>query len=366
MIKQKIAKLKFLKKPLIVFGISVIFIRILGITPFPDTIFPSLNQFFSQLLYRLSASFSFSIGDVFYSILILLALMFLTCLILWIVQKKYAFVKKGIKGLIYFLTGFYIVFHLVWGFNYYKIPLKENYNVEVDSLDELKAMAHVHYLKSIQYRELVKEDEKGVFKMSLTDEELKKEIKNAGEVIRTKYPELKMTAKQSPNLKPSLFSEGFSYLGVLGYYNPFTTEAQYNQKMPDSKLVFTKFHETAHQWGYASESEANFVGYVIGLEAQHADLLYASNFKAMRSLLNRILWLEPAYVKNYVDNLYSEGMKRDRQYELDVNAQYGGSAEDAFSLMNEAFLRLNNQEGLESYGQFVELLVGFNRKYGTN
>jgi hypothetical protein len=32
--------------------------------------------------------------------------------------------------------------------------------------------------------------------------------------------------------------------------------------------------------------------------------------------------------------------------------------------MNEAFLRLNNQEGLQSYGRFVELLVGYHRKYG--
>ena len=86
----------------------------------------------------------------------------------------------------------------------------------------------------------------------------------------------------------------------------------------------------------------------------------------MRSILNRILWVEPLYVKDYFENKYSEGMKRDRLYELEINAHYGGSAEDAFSLMNEAFLKLNNQEGLESYGKFVELLVGFNRKYGTN
>jgi len=58
-------------------------------------------------------------------------------------------------------------------------------------------------------------------------------------------------------------------------------------------------------------------------------------------------------------------MKRDRAYEIEIAMKYSGKTEEAFSFMNEAFLKLNNQEGLESYGRFVELLVGYNRMYSN-
>lgn len=365
--KRNARNFKFLIKPFTIFLFSILFVRILGITSFPDKVFPSINHYFSRILYFISSQYSTSLGDVFYVILILFGICILGFLGGNIWKRNYAKVKSTLSFLIYFITGFYWIFHIIWGFNYYKTPIKESYNVELEenSLNELKRIAHQYFVKSVYYRNLVKEDENGVFKMSMTQGELKSELYQSAKKIAEKYPELKLTPSNPPNMKASLFSEAFSYMGVLGYYIPFTTEAQYNEKMPDSKMVFTKCHETAHQWGYASESEANFVGFVLGWESEHPDLLYASNFKAMRSVLNRILWVDPLYVKYYVEVLYSDGMKRDRQYELDVNVQYGGSAEDAFSLMNEAFLRLNNQEGLESYGRFVELLVGFNRKYGT-
>jgi hypothetical protein len=365
--KRNARKFKFLIKPSLFILFSVIFVRILGLTTFPDKVFPAINQFFSRILFGISSHFSTSLGDIFYVILILFTLFILGLIGRNIWKRKYQMAKYVLSFFLYFLAGFYLFFHIIWGFNYYKTPIKEIYNVELNdnSLDELKRIAHHYFIKSVYYRNLVEEDSNGVFKMSMTHEELKSELNNSAKEIGIKYPELRLTPSSPPNMKASLFSEAFSYMGVLGYYIPFTTEAQYNEKMPDSKMVFTKCHETAHQWGYASESEANFIGFVLGIESEHPDLLYASNFKAMRSVLNRILWVDPLYVKYYVEVLYSDGMKRDRQYELDVNVQYGGSAEDAFSLMNEAFLRLNNQEGLESYGRFVELLVGFNRKYGS-
>lgn len=358
--------LKFFKKPMIVLVLTIFFVRILGLTSFPDTIYPKIHSLFANILYTISHRFSLSIGDIFYTVLVIIVIVFVVRMFHHLSKRKFHLLKLSIVRFVYVLAGFYLFFHLIWGFNYYKTPLKENYNVEVDSVEELKRMAHQYFVKAAYYREIVSEDDKGNFKMDLSDDEIREELNQSALKIQTNYPELTMRNPNDANLKPSLYSEGFSYLGVLGYFNPFTNEAQYNTKMPDSKLLFTKCHETAHQWGYASESEANFIGFVLANESNHPDLQYAANFKAMRSLLNRILWVDPLYVKYYVEVLYTDGMKRDRQNELDINAQYGGSAEDAFSLMNEAFLRLNNQEGLESYGKFVELLVGFNRKYSSN
>lgn len=279
-----------------------------------------------------------------------------------IIFSKWKILGRNIRTLIYLLSAFYAYFHFIWGYNYYKTPIKDSYNIELDSLDELKQLADMYYERAVKYRELVQEDERGVFKMSLNSSEINQELKNSAFKVQTKYPEVIFTHSIQPNLKNSLYSEVFSHLGVSGYYNPFTSESQVNKRMPDSKLLFTTFHESAHQFGFAPESEANFVGFLMGIESDHFDFQYVSNFKAMRSILNRILWVDPMYVKGYIDFRYSPGMKRDREYEMEINEKYTGKTGDAFSMMNEAFLKMNNQEGLESYGRFVELLVGFNRK----
>lgn len=351
-------------KSISTFIFAVVLVKILGNwTSFPDTVYPKLQSFIGQILYAFSSKFSFSIGDVFYSFLALLGLLFLIVISYLIYKKKFAQLRKNLNALIYFLAGFYLFFHLVWGFNYYKTPIKESYDIELDSLVELKILAEVYFLKTMAYRSQVNEDENGVFKMELNENELKEIMWENSHFISSKYPEIKFIKPVKPNLKTSLYSEVFSHLGVSGYYNPFTNEGQFNTKMPDSSLLFTQLHETAHQWGFATEDEANFVGYLMGCEAEQVDLLYVSHFKAMRSILNRIFWYDPLFVKDYVENRYTAGMRRDRDYELEIIEKYTGKTDEAFSLMNEAFLKLNNQEGLESYGRFVELLVGFNRKY---
>lgn len=322
-----------------------------------------LGRIMSKQLSAFSSLFSFSLGDVFYTILALGGVFFLGVCIRLLIQRNYKDLGKKLSYLFNFLSIFYLFFYLVWGFNYYKTPIKDAYDVELDSLDELKQLADMYYLRAKMYREQVQEDERGVFKMGLNQAQIKQEFEKSAWIVKEKYPEIEFVNQIKTNLKPSLYSEIFSHLGVLGYYNPFTSESQYNVKMPDSKLLFTELHESAHQFGFATESEANFVGFVIGIESTSAEIQYASNFKAMRSILNRILWLDPIYVKSYVELRYSEGMKRDREYEMEINEKYTGKSGDAFSLMNEAFLKMNNQEGLESYGRFVELLVGFNRKY---
>lgn len=345
---------------------SILLIRVISVfTSFPDNLFPYIQSFFSRILFGISNKIPFSLGDVFYSALGLFIILFLICIFFVTRKKNWNVLRKMTAGLIGFLVVFYWIFHLVWGFNYYKKPIKDDYNIQNISLDELKNLAEMYFNRSVELRKLVSEDEKGVFKIKLGNKELIQEIQNSAEIVKSKYPEIRFIDSTPPNLKKSLYSTPFSYMGVAGYYVPFTTEAQYNSNMPDTKLLFTQLHETAHQWGFAPENEANFVGFLLGKESGHADLNYASNYRAMRSILNRILLEDPVYVQIMLIR-YSDGMKRDRKYEREINEKYAGKGDDAFSLMNEAFLRINNQEGLESYSRFVELLVGFNRKYSKS
>jgi len=251
---------------------------------------------------------------------------------------------------------------LFWGFNYGKKTIKDAWNIEKIETGELKTLAEFYLENCRDLREIVKEDRNGVFKPDLNDSQIEIEMNKIRSRLIETYPELNFNSIEISNLKPSLYSEMFSYLGVLGYYVPFTAESQFNSKMPATKSLFTKFHETAHLWGFAPENEANFVGFLIGVKSENPAFQYAANYKALKSILNKIVWEDPAYVEGFLER-YSEPMKRDREFEKLIQKKYQGTSDDAFSMLNEAYLRLNNQEGLASYGKFVELLVGFHRKY---
>lgn len=345
--------------------LSFIIVRFIGVhTSIPDSFFTHIQSFISRTLYSISSFISFSLGDLFYLVLGGLGFFITLKLLEAIWKKNYKLFRKKIVQILWFLTFFYWVFQIFWGFNYYKNPLNKEFTAEEISLDELKSMAEFYFNRSVYYREKVNEDEFGVFKINLTQNEINTEIIKSAQKIKTKYPEIRLTDSTPPNLKSSLFSVPFSYLGIGGYYIPFTAESQYINTLPDTKILFTQLHETAHQWGFAPENEANFVGFLLGYESSNPDLNYASNYRAMRSILNRILLYDPVYVQIMFIR-YSDGMKRDRKHERFINEKYTGSGEEAFSAMNEAFLRMNNQEGLESYGHFVELLIGFNRKYAS-
>jgi hypothetical protein len=53
-------------------------------------------------------------------------------------------------------------------------------------------------------------------------------------------------------------------MGFGGYLNPFT-EAQVNYLGPMYSFPMTA-HEMAHQMGYASESECNFIGFLASVK----------------------------------------------------------------------------------------------------
>ena len=62
-----------------------------------------------------------------------------------------------------------------------------------------------------------------------------------------------------------------------GYLNPFL-ESQANAKMPTQSFITTALHETAHQMGYASEKEANFIAYLSAIKSEDPYIQYTVTF----------------------------------------------------------------------------------------
>ncbi|MEC5158011.1 DUF3810 domain-containing protein [Chryseobacterium sp. MP_3.2] len=311
----------------------------------------SFFEFQKSMHQKLFSFFPFSMGDVFY----ISICVFLLFTIVKIINKKSR--HKWIFNLLLFANVFYFFYQIFWGVLYFQNPLNEKLPQEEVLVIERKELA-LQYLKKCKVtRNLVSEDSNGVFQIKNL-ERTKSQILKEQEMLPTFINDKKSTEELL--MKPSLFHGVMSYTGILGYYNPFTAEAQYNAELPAIYLPFTLAHESAHQLGYAREQEANFMAYLLGKDAENVDLKYSTEYYVLKSILNSLAEEDVRFVEQILTQ-YSPGMKRDRLAEKDFREKHEGLLDFVFGYTNDLFLKGNQQEGSITYSYFVDLVVRYER-----
>jgi len=293
----------------------------------------------------------FSVGDVLYILLGISLIYFLVrCF-----KKKSR--HSSILRILVLINIFYFAYQIFWGMLYFQQPIISKLPETEITLEKRKKLALKYLEQCKQTRMLVKENQQGVF--------LASDIKSIQSEIldqQTKLPPFILNKKAISvnSFKPSLFKFVMSFTGILGYYNPFTAEAQYNAELPSSYLPFTLAHESSHQLGFAREQEANFVGYLIGVDSSNPELRYSTEYFTLKSLLNSIIYEDEKFVLNVLKN-YSPEMERDRAYEKQFILKHQGMLNDFFGFTNNLFLKSNQQEGSVTYSYFIDLLVRYEK-----
>ncbi len=166
------------------------------------------------------------------------------------------------------------------------------------------------------------------------------------------------------SVKPSMYGEWGNYLGFLGYYDPFTGEAQVNCTVPAFTLPYTTCHEMAHQLGYASESEANFVGYLAAVHSPDPWFRYSAYFDLF-SYANREMFFRDSAAarRNYraLDTL----VKTDVHTLVNFLKAHRNPVEPLLNRMYDGYLKAHHQEkGIESYNEVTGWLIAYEQKYG--
>ncbi len=265
--------------------------------------------------------------------------------------------KKNIHLLLSGVAVLYFSFHLLWGFNYYRQPLFEKMKIERDYTDAdllLFTKKLIAKTNATQFQITQNKNAKIVFPYSqehVIQMNLNGYRTLASEYFFFNYSEL--------SAKKSLFSLPLTYMGFGGYLNPFTNEAQVNYLMPMYNSPTTSCHEIAHQMGYASESECNFIGFMASVKNNDLHFKYSGYSFALRYCLanwqvrNEVVYkqllqtVHPGILKNY-----DESDAFWKTYETPI--------ETGFHLFYDTFLKWNQQkEGMEGYSKFVNLMVNY-------
>lgn len=296
-----------------------------------------------------------SVGDCLYFLVIF-------CVLKWffVQRKKWRLEwRRMLLSMVNFCAIFYFLFHVIWGFNYYRTPLSEKmflstYYSDADLIDFTTKL--ISKTNDIQFQITQNKLQKVIVRYS--EKQLLALGQNGYQNLSKNYP---FFGYQKVSVKASLFSKPLSYMGFGGYLNPFTLEAQVNNCMPKYSFLMTVSHEMAHQIGYANESECNFIGF---LAATENDDLYAQYSGYSFALHYCLLVLERKNIVNLKQlkpRINLGILKNFEESELFWKA-HESFVDAGFKFFYDRFLKANNQkDGVESYGKFLNLLINYEK-----
>jgi hypothetical protein len=167
-----------------------------------------------------------------------------------------------------------------------------------------------------------------------------------------------------PVKRPLILSRGLDWLGISGFYLPFTGEANVNRGIPDVSYPHTAAHEKSHQRGLNPEDEANFFGYLAAVSAPDPVARYSAYLFAQRQLLTALWVPDEERARELIDQRLP-GVQRDVDAIRAYWARFEGPVREASRQTNAAFQKTNRVEGgVHSYARSVELMVAWARTRG--
>ena len=310
----------------------------------------------ARTLSVVTGALPFSVGEVFVILLSALLAAALARLALLLVRKRggaRVILFAHARAALWCAAVLGLAFMLAFGFNYQRPPLVETlgYEQRRATVDELEAMtAAVVEAVNRNYEESHAEgyeapDARGVARIL--------------EEAYAREPELsRFRVEGFGPPKPVHFSGLLTRLGISGIYFPFTGEPNYNAEPPDFQQPFSMAHEMAHQRGFARESEANFVAFLVCVRAGDPSVRY-SGYRFALGVGTELYRLDPAKARTLFNRLglgYREDSRAAAKFWLRAEGRAGALS----ARLNDLYLRANRiSSGTRNYGEATALLIGY-------
>lgn len=299
---------------------------------------------FQSLRNIIFGSIPFSVGDVLYLIALLAII---TVIVRWIyflvrIRANYHELAQSILNSAISLGVAYLLFFVGWGGNYYNPTLSKFW--------KLTPMAMPVPSSILSYDSFL------IDRLNSLAPDYKGIPFNATNKLAKEYYKTLVSSKtrlRNMRAKASLYGYFMQYMGIQGYYNPFTGEAQVNNALPEFMLPFVVCHEMAHQSGIAAEDDANLLAYAICVSANDSSFNYSGYFNLWLYTQTRVKQLFP----ELADTMFAQ-LNTISKAQVDtlhkIRLQYRSAFSEWSSEMYDSYLKLHNQkDGIKSYTNVV-------------
>jgi hypothetical protein len=345
-------------------------------------LYPELiSSYYTQGLFKYGASglrflfgsIPFALGELMY--IIILIILIINALKNISSLKSFNHVtQKGwfiLTKLIWLIVRLYVVFQLIWGLNYMQPDPTEDFHLLVQTpknaeiaLTEMNALTYelIEELNTTKAAISLDKPIEPNFKQVLAN------VQQAYQTLAIEHPRFNL---QHQSVKKAIFPNLGDYIGFLAFYQPITGEAIVRSDLPILTQPYTIAHEMAHQLGYASETEANFIAFVVASEANDSYLKYSM-------LLQMFSYAQDAQLLLLAGNkgfdawktqieknrsLLSPAVLKDR---AEIKAFFAARADkqiQASTQLYDQFLKWNQQAaGLASYADVLKWVRAYRLK----
>lgn len=295
-----------------------------------------------------------SIGDVIYIIWVIVGMIFILKTIYALIRGRWKdLLLKGLKA-VSALLWLYFSFLLLWGAHYRQNTLTQDLHYDLKRYTTADLYQLTDTLLKLANRDKIAVQEL----KPLASGDM---FKIAADGYKNLSDSLPFLRYDHPSVKSSLFGEYMNYLGVTGYMNPFTLEAQVNTTVPPFIQPFTTCHEIAHQVGYAPEEAANFIGFIVASRVEDVRFRYAANFEMLLYSIRQLGRRNHFLARELWENA-SEGVREDVRRLSVFYRKYEGPVDDYTTALYDQYLKANQQaQGIRSYSEVVGWLMAYYR-----
>ncbi len=325
--------------------------------------FPAfIEQYYSNGLYLVTSKLlrvlfgwiPFSFGDLLLAALLVVSFRFIYRLF----KDRFKKFKQKLIYAIAFISVIYSCFYWFWGFNYFREPLAKNlgFSQSKCTTEELTDVSKNIMQRLNETQLFITKNDSVKVNNPYSPKEMYQKALSGYQNLAVTFPQFEY---QYTSVKSSLMSLVQTYNGTSGYFNPFTGEAQVNDRIPINGYPTTVCHEMAHQLGIAAENEANFVGYLAALSNEDIYFKYAAYRMAFSYLISEIRKRDKAMFNTLINSV-NKGILLDFKESSEFWDQYQNPIEPLIKRGYNSYLKANNQaNGIESYNYVVDLIISY-------
>ncbi len=342
--RDKVSKRQFL---LLLIRVGALFVMI-----FLFSLSTTLSEWYMHGVYPILAAILSFISNLFpfslYDVFLIVAVLLLIKLIVFTIIRKTSF-SKFLFSLIRFVTVIVAWFYFGWGIAYFRKDFYGRSDVAEMRFDpEIFRDFAVRFIDNanLYYVDCTYMDKNDI------RSEIESSYHALHETLGVSYPNGKRRTK------PMMFESIYSKMGVSGYFGPFFNEIHVNDYSLNFTYPFTLAHEMAHQFGIATESEANLYGFVVCTRSSNEKIRYSAYISTLRYVLNDIRRFLPEEYESLGSSIRPEiiaDLRRNREHWLAARDE---SLSDVQDRVYDAYLKTNKvSSGQDNYSEVVGLLI---------
>ena len=320
----------------------------------------------SRVVSAVNIPFTFSLAEITLVTLVVIVGLWL----LWLFLKVLNGLLSPLRLIVYLLHramwiggAVMLLFLLLWGFNYQRLPLATNLNLhgretrpgELESICGLMiSRLNASYEAARVKQDLSEEKAQPLNRQQMLDA-LEKSYQGMDYLIGSAASRNGYGPPKALKLSSLLTS-----FGISGIYSPFTGEANYNDNAPACDLPFVIAHEKAHQRGFAREDEANFIGFLACINAPEPYVRYSGYLLAMPRVMSVLRTTNETEYNALLARLGQGAMK-----DLQTRAAFWHAREDRVlsavaRQANNTYLRANRvRSGIANYDEVTALVINY-------